>query len=241
MDMLRWLQIVVLCLAARGAFCGEQEAKKPYLYCQRKWKEVKWEGLRIHILKLRAEQFPPGKNYTLFIRNCDGSKTPVLDYKSNRNGHLIVDLKGDLKEAAPFAITPLRKGEKVCYSMFSEDRSEEVMTTVVPFPIEVSKNGTSVAIEILDAKGAAFVCVGQGFRSEEELQVLCRSGEKSSQETIQADSQGSFKYPLWPSVEGEETGTASVTVRRKQGELVVPFAWGRQAQEFVGAICLQIR
>jgi hypothetical protein len=124
--------------------------------------------------------------------------------------------------------------------MFSEDRTEEVSASIVPFPIEVTKSGASIAIELLDAKATAFVCVGQGFLPGEEVQILCQSGEKLSQEVIHVGEDGTFKYALWPSIEGKETGSASLKVKRKQGSLSIPFAWGREAQEFVGAICLQI-
>ena len=238
--MLRFLQVLIVFLVAQGCLYGEQEGQRPYIYCQKKWGELKWEGLKIRVLKLRAEQFPPGKTYTLFIQNCDGSRTQVFDYKSNKNGHLIIDLKEDLKKGAPFAVTPLRRGEKLSYSMLSEDRSEEFMTSIVPFPIETFKNGASLAVELLDAKGTAFVCVGQGFNPGEQVQVRCKSGEKICQEMIRVGEDGAFKCPLWPSVEGKDSGTASVSVKRKKEEIAVPFAWGREAQEFVGAICLQI-
>lgn len=238
--MFRSLHMLIAVLAFQVCLYGDQEYQGPYLYCQKKWGELKWEGLKIQVLKLRAEQFPPGKTYTLFIRNCDGSETQVFNYTANKKGHLIIDIDNELKKGAPFAVTPLRKGEKVSYCMYSPDRSEKFTTSIIPFPIEASKDFTTVSLELLDPKGEAFVCIGKGFMPGETVQVVCTSGDRVSQEVISVDENGRFNYLLWPSVKDQETGSAKVTVKRQNEQITVPFVWGRQAQEFVGAICLQI-
>jgi hypothetical protein len=238
--MLRSLQMLIVLLVVQCCLFGDQEVQGPYLYCQKKWGELKWEGLKIQVLKLRAEQFPPGKTYTLFIRNCDGSETQVFNYTANKKGHLIIDIDKELKQGAPFAVTPLRKGEKVSYCMYSPDRSEKITTSIIPFPIEASTDFTTVSLELLDPKGEAFVCVGKGFTPGETVQVICTCGDQVIQEVLSIDGSGSFNYLLNPSVKDQETGTAKVTVKRQNEQISVPFVWGRQAQEFVGAICLQI-
>ncbi len=238
--MLRSLQILIVLLAVQFCLHCDQEVQGPYLYCQRKWGELKWEGLKIQVLKLRAEQFPPGGTYTLFIRNCDGSETQVFDYTANKKGHLILDIDKKLKHGAPFAITPLRKGEKVSYCMYSPDRSEKIITSIVPFPIEASKDFSTVSLELLDPKGEAFVCIGKGFMPGETVEIVCASGDRISKEALLIDGNGGFSCLLGPSINNQETGMARVTVKRQNEQISVPFAWGRQAQEFVGAICLQI-
>jgi len=238
--MRRSLQLLTALLAVQVCLYGDEEVQGPYLYCQKKWGELKWEGLKIQVLKLRAEQFPPGKTYTLFIRNCDGSETPVFNYTANKKGHLIIDLDSELKQGAPFAVTPLRKGEKVSYCMYSPDRSEKIITSIIPFPIEASKEFATVSLELFDPKGEEFACFGKGFTPGERVQVICTSGDQIHQEAVIIDQNGNFNYLLRPSIKGQETGTAKVTVKRQNEQISVPFAWGRQAQEFVGAICLQI-
>ncbi len=230
------VRLVVLMMVVQGIL----HAGQPHVYCQKKWRELKWEGLKIQVLKLRAEEFPVGKSYTLFIRNCDGSETEVFNYTANKKGHLIIEMNEDLKKGAPFAVTPLRKGEKVSYCMFSEDRSEEYTASIIPFPIEATKSGASISVELIDAKAESFVCVGKGFNPGEEVQIQCQSGEQTSQATISADGEGAFKYLVWPSVNDVETGTAALTVKRQNEDLKVSFVWGKDAQEFIGAICLQI-
>lgn len=236
----RSLQFMAVLFAVQVCLYADQEPQGPYLYCQKKWGELKWEGLKIQVLKLRAEQFTPGKTYMLFIRNCDGSETPVFNYTANNKGHLIVDIDGELKKGAPFAVTPLRKGERVSYCMYSPDRSEKFTTSIIPFPIETSRDFASVSLELFDPKGEEFICFGKGFAAGERVYVICTSGSQISQEVVVADQNGSFNYLLHPSIKGQETGTAKVTVKRQNEQLSVSFAWGRQAQEFVGAICLQI-
>lgn len=238
MRILLWIVLFVL---SQFNLQAEQEPKTPYLYCRKKWKEIKWEGMRIQVLKLRAEQFPPGKDYTLFIRNFDGSETQIFNYTANEKGHLIVQMSYDLKKGVPFAVTPLRKGEKVSYCMYSPDRKEKFMTSIVPFPIENAMNGLSVSVELVDTLGKEFVCVGKGFSKNEPLKIICKSQGETIQQAIHAKEDGRFSYAFEPQTKGAESGKAVIIVKRANEEIKVPFVWGRQSQEFVGAICLQIQ
>jgi hypothetical protein len=238
--MWRSLPFLFLLLVAQVAVQADQEHQRPYLYCQKKWGELKWEGLKIQVLKLRAEKFPVGKTYTLFIQNCDGSETQIFNYTANKKGHLIVDITEELKKGAPFAITPLRKGEKVSYCMYSPDRSEKFTASIIPFPLQASKDFTSIALELVDTNADSFLCVGKGFIPGEQVKLTCVSGAKVTEEWLTIDEKGEFQQPVSPRLEGQETGKAKVSVKRKYEEIKLPFSWGRQGQEFVGAICLQI-
>ena len=231
----------LILLICQMGVCANQKQLHPHIYCQKKWKELKWEGLKIQILKLRAEKFPEGKSYTLVIRNCDGSETEVFNYVANKKGHLIVDMSDDLKKGIPFAITPLRRGEKISYCMLSQDQTEKYTTSIVPFPIAVSTEQGSVCIELLDVKGESFMCVGEGFQPHAEIQVICQSEQSVHQSLVRINERGGFHCPVYPSVEGKESGNAKVVVKTKEGQLSVPFVWGKEAQEFIGAICLQIK
>lgn len=230
----------LILLMSQTVVCSNQKQLHPYIYCQKKWKELKWEGLKIQILKLRAEKFPEGKAYTLIIRNCDGSETEVFNYVANKKGHLIVDITEDLKKGIPFAITPLRKGEKISYCMLSEDQTEKYITSIVPFPIEVEGDQGSVSIELLDVKGESFMCVGQGFQPNKEIQVTCQSGQSNERSWVRVNERGGFHCPIYPAIEGKEGGNAVVLIKTKEEQLSLPFVWGKEAQEFIGAICLQI-
>lgn len=238
--MLTSLRILVLILTLQTCLCAGQETDQPYIYCQKKWRELKWEGMKIQVLKLRAENFPDGKTYTLFIRNFDGSETQVFNYTANKKGHLIIDIEEELKKGLPFAVTPLRRGEKISYCMFSLDRQEEITTSIIPFPIGVCHDEVSLSLELVDTRAETFVCVGQGFAPGEKIVLVCTSGEQVKQELLCTDGQGCFQCPICPSIQDKDTGIATVVVKREKEQISLPLEWGKQAQGFVGAVCLQI-
>lgn len=209
---------------------------EPHLYCQKKWGEFNWEGFRVQLLKLRAESFPAGQSYQLWIRNCDGSETKAFQYIANQKGHLIVQMSSEMKKGAPFAITPLRKGEKIAYCMLAEESKEEYEASLIPFPIRVEEKGVVLSAELSNATGRTFVLVGEGLIPGET--VACRCG--SSRIEMEVDGMGTFRCLLNPSIEGSESGIAQIELYHQKGSLVLPLTWGEEAQEFVGAICLKI-
>lgn len=221
-------------------------AEEPYLYCQRKWKELDLEGLKVQIFKLRAEEFPPGDEYTLFIRNCDGSETEVFGYKANKKGHLIVQMSQELKKGAPFAVTPLRQGERISYCMKKKCQQEgaeafqEYIASLVPFPIQVTRGDALLAIELADAEGKAFICRGEGFSLDETLTFTCRSGNREQSLPVTLSASGTFEYRILPEIPGQFSGKAEVILEQKGRTLSLPLVWGRAAQAFVGAVCLQV-
>lgn len=215
-------------------------ADQPYLYCQRKWRELDWEGLKIQIFKLRAEEFPAGKEYTLFIRNCDGSETEVLGYQANKKGHLIVQMSEDLKKGAPFAVTPLRRGERISYCMKEKASKEEYVASIVPFPIQVERGGGVMSVELVDAEGRAFICRGEGFSLDSKLVLTCRSGGREQSLPVTLSATGTFEYRILPEVLGQLSGEAEILLQQGEVTLSLPLAWGHAAQAFVGAVCLQV-
>ncbi|MBI3236803.1 MAG: hypothetical protein HYZ48_03775, partial [Chlamydiales bacterium] len=172
---MRWLRVVFFFFICQIGMDGYAEI--PHIYCEKKWREVKWEGLKIQVFKLRAEAFPFGKTYTLFIRNSNGSQMEVFDYIANKKGHLILHIEEELKKGAPFAVTPLRKGERVSYCMTSSDRQEEIVTSIIPFPIEVIQKGVEISLELTDPQAEEFLCRGKGFSAYEKIDRICRSGK----------------------------------------------------------------
>ncbi len=229
-----WLWIYVLC--AMGSLLA---APEPKIICQQKWKELEFEGMKIRLYRLRAESFPSGQNYKLFIRTVDGATTETFHYVSNAKGHLIINEPEDVLRAAPYIVTPLRKGEMVGYGMLSSQGAQEYYTAMVPFPNEATKGKLKIAVDLSDINGRSFVCRGSGFGAKEALTLLIEYGDQFVSYPVIAHEEGSFAFPFVTQAEG--TGDALLKVERSRESLSVTFPWGQRAGEFVGASCLEIK
>ncbi|MBY0528837.1 MAG: hypothetical protein K2P51_01455 [Rhabdochlamydiaceae bacterium] len=214
---------------------------EPHVSCHQKWKEMEIEGMKIRLYRLRAQAFPHGKSYKLFVRNVDGSTTETFCYIANPKGHLILTEPEDVKLAAPYIVTPLRRGEKVSYGMVSIDGDQEYAIEMIPFPNEIVKGKLKMAIELADVDGKEFICRGSGFKPNEPLHFEYTFAQEQRSYSCVAGSEGSFMFPMQLSGVLEDSKEAAMKLTYANGRLDLTFPWGRQASEFVGASCLEIK
>jgi hypothetical protein len=221
--------------------CSSLISAEPQVSCRQKWKEMEIEGMKIRLYRLRAESFPSGKSYKLFVRNVDGSTTETFSYVANPKGHLILTEPEDVKLAAPYIVTPLRRGEMVSYGMLSVDGEQEYAIAMIPFPNETVKGKQKLAIELADVEGKDFICRGSGFKPNETLSFECTFAEETCLYSCVVGSEGAFTFPIQLSGAIEDSKEAHMKLLHSKGNLGLSFPWGQRGSEFVGASCLEIK
>jgi hypothetical protein len=219
-------------------FSSALTAAEPQLSCERGFGKMTWEGVEFHRYKLRANNFPPGKRFHLVVKSFDGTETKTFSYHSNKRGHLILEplenMEGDV-----YAICPAKRGERLIFSMQSEDAAYS--TDVVPFPLEMkSKKGVKLSLELQGEKGEKFFLMGEGFKPNEQITLSCDVyGHITPIEAFVTPLGEIIAWIHFPA--DREGGDATLHLKRKQEEVVFPFAWGAPALKIVGACCFEIK
>ncbi len=229
-----WRWIALFVFATQVLF-----AVDPYLYCEKRWGELEWQGMTFRRYSLRAEGFPREKLYQLLVKNLDGSHTETFFYRANNRGHLILEPMKEIEEGA-YAICPVKRGERLTFIMRSEDKEELVVADVVPFPIEAkSKKGVRVNLELMGDSGEEFLLTAEGFSPGEEIQVSCYYNVSIIGLHPAIDEKGQLRAHI-TMPEGTE-GAAMLVIHRNAEEIMLPFNWGAPALKLVGACCLEVK
>jgi hypothetical protein len=217
-------------------------AKDPELSYKRKFGEVTWEGMKFHRYCLRAENFPHQQGFKLVVKSFDGTQNETFRYVANRRGHLILQRPEDLQgEEDIYAICPVRKGERLKLAMQAEEGEAFYEVDFIPFPLEMkSKKGIRLHLELKGVLGEKFLLLAQGFKPHEpirlQLQVDKDQIDLDAKVTSLGDLCTMIERPQ--GVTGEEV---KLFLKRKNEEIVFPFAWGAPALQLVGACCLEIK
>lgn len=230
--MKRWW--AVLCVWMVGV-CAEE----PELWCEKKWGELTWEGIRFERYRLKAEHFPPEQKFRLVVKSFDGTSTDTFTYLSNKKGHLIFQpeepIDGDV-----FAICPLKRGERLTLLMRAEKGDVSYGTDFIPFPLEFkSKSGVVLHLELQGEKGEKFLLFIEGLKSKEEIILSYGFEEKTIPVDIQVTPLGEVATVIAFPAESQG-GEAKILLKRKREEILFPFVWGAPALELVGACCLEL-
>lgn len=228
-------RILGILLFFSQTICGLE----PKLRCEKTWGEITWEGMEFHRYKLRAEHFPPQKEFLLIVKSFDGTETETFSYRSNHKGHLILQpvekVEGDI-----YAICPAKRGERLTFIMRSQELA--YATDVVPFPLEMkSKKGVKLNLELQGDKGEKFLLGVDRLKANEvvELQVELID-RKLNFEVPQATPLGEL-FVLIHLPEELQGGTAKLLLKRKLEEIVFLFEWGAPALKIVGACCFEMK
>jgi hypothetical protein len=227
-------------MAAALIFVQPLIAKVPELSCEKKFGEMKWEGMVFHRYRLRAENFPPKQTFRLIVKSFDGTRTETFRYCANHRGHLIFvppeDAEGDI-----YAICPVKRGERLTFLMESEEGEEAYAAELVPFPIEMrSKKGIKLSLELNGEQGEKFLFFAQGFRPSEAIRLFLEIEGKEIELEAQVTSLGDLCTMVHFSI-GSEGGEAKLVLKRQNEDVVLPFQWGTPAVKCVGACCFEMK
>ena len=230
-------KIIVWFIFLIGSVC----AATPQLECEKKWGEIEFQGKRVMRYRLRANHFPAGKRYRLFVKWFNGEEADTFYYTANQRGHLI--LEEQRKKDPLYALCPLKKGERISFLMKSaDDPSSYTETSLVPFPItKKTKNGLKLAVELLGQDGDLFRVCAAGFCSGEVIELSTLFQDKQEHYRVIASSQGVVDFPIKLDLIDRDGGQCLLTFKRSKEEVQLSFDAGRAALAYAGGFVLEIK
>jgi len=221
--------------------CASLYAHEPQLKCEKKWGEIDFQGKRVMRYRLRANHFPRGMRFRLFVKWFNGEEADIFTYKANQKGHLILE---QMRRDPTYALCPLKNGERLFFVMKAEDGSPlSTQISIVPFPIALkTKSGLNLSLELQDPEGEVFQLHGEGFCSGEVFELTTLAEGKEHNYSVIASSQGVIDFPVKLSLSDRDGGDCSLIISRSNKERVMlPFKAGRAALSLAGAFALEIK
>jgi hypothetical protein len=222
-------------------FCASLCANVPELECEKKWGEIDFHGKRVMRYRLRANHFPRGMRFRLFVKWFNGEEADIFTYKANQRGHLILE---QVRRDPMYALCPLKNGERLFFVMKAEDNSAlNAEISIVPFPIALkTKSGLKLSLELRGQDGEAFLLHGNGFYSGEVFEVTTLVQEKEHTYSVIASSKGIVEFPIKLELRDHDGGECSLSLTRSDDEtIILPFKAGRAALSLAGAFALEIK
>lgn len=222
-------------------FCASLWAHAPELECEKKWGEIDFQGKRVMRYRLRANHFPRGMRFRLFVKWFNGEEADIFTYKANQRGHLILE---QVRQDPLYALCPLKNGERLFFVMKAENGSPiSAQISIVPFPIALkTKSGLKLSLELQDHEGERFQFLGEGFFSGEVFELTTYVQGKEHCYSVVASSQGKIDFPLKLHLSDPDGGDSSLLITRSNQETILfPFQAGRAALSLAGAFALEIK
>ncbi len=235
---MRSLSLAICIFLSSSAFASAS----PSLACEKKWGELEIYGKLLKRYRLRAENFPEGKHFRLYVKWYNGEEAEMLSYSANHKGHLILEMPEKKKD--PFyALCPLKRGERIEFFMRSEeDSAVMVHASVVPFPNDLkTPSGIKLSLELQSHAGDRFLLRGEGFQPGETLEVNCQYQTQLTNYATEATADGVIEVPVRLELKENESGEALLILRRPSEKIAFPFQVGEPALEIAGACCLEFR
>ena len=120
------------------------------------------------------------------------------------------------------------RGEPVIYTLESEDLAYISSVKIIPFPI-IAKDleGRTLSLEMASSDAKLFILKLEGFKPNEQVQLISDSMGEKAEKKIQVLTEGTFQVILSPAIKGFRTGDGSYIVSGDSfGKLQVKFLWG---------------
>ena len=121
------------------------------------------------------------------------------------------------------------RGEPSNFALFSTDIDQTVkaFVQIVPFPLQAKGDGgCSLSMVLLSPKGRRFGFLGKGFKPNEEVTTMSRSGFEGLEKKQSASNEGKFVTIIEPGVIGSTGGTASFQASDEACEVILNYEWG---------------
>ena len=177
--------------------------------------------------RLFASGLPKKQHFTLWTRNLGSEPQAVADAFINPEG-LIVNRLGDAthKEDPVDLRTFAGRGEPKRLAITSDDWTLQAFAEAVPFPIEQTVNGCHLSVEMSAPNYEGVAVRGWGFQPSESLTIDLASGPEGGKQQTNATPEGTYTAAIFPSVKGQKSGKASVTITSPKCSVAVQFPWG---------------
>src|SRR5574337_1211097 len=121
------------------------------------------------------------------------------------------------------------RGEPANFALVSTDIDQTVKAFAhfVPFPLRAKgDSGCSLSMELLSPKGRLLGFIGEGFKPDEEVTTVSRSGGEIQEGKQKATADGKFAAFIDPGVIGSAGGVASFQASGEACEVILNYEWG---------------
>lgn len=210
----------------------ERNPNAPYLEANMKIANYKGRKISYCTFQLHNLELNPKQKYLLLSRDIRGKTVKIVDVYVDQNLNLV--LKTPDKQYLPFEGYKLifngySLGEPMDVILATRDLKSGASVHIVVKPIEAKfESGPKISLELLSPDGSFFLCQGEGFSANEELQYCSISEDEMHQSKRQVDKNGTFLFVICPEVIGKTDGNAEVKFTRSNGEsLSLPYVWGK--------------
>lgn len=188
-----------------------------------------YSGHTVVTYRLFASGLPKDGHYALWTRLLGGKPQSVAAAFINSDGLVVSRLADPAHNVAEDPIDVVAyagMGEPKQFALRSLDGKLQAFASVIPFPIEQSSGGCQLTLE-MGAPDYTIVFVhGFGFQPNEPLVVATVSGSEGGKSQTSSTSTGTYSLLLAPTVKGQISGKASVTVTGANCAVAIQFPWG---------------
>jgi predicted enzyme related to lactoylglutathione lyase len=179
---------------------------------------------------------PKDKTYALWQKWLDGKIALFGQFHFDDSGVLVGSLGSErsINQKMPlskvtFHFYQMFRGEPANFALVSTDIDQTVkaFANFVPFPLQAKGDGgCSLSMELLSQKGRLFGFMVEGFKPDEEVTTVSKSGGEILEEKQKAPADGRFAAIGDPGVIGSAGGSASFQASGKACEVILNYEWG---------------
>jgi hypothetical protein len=184
-------------------------------------------GRTVVSYRLFATGLPKGQHFTLWTWNLGNEPQAAADAFINPEGLIVNKLGDGTHKEDPIDLRAFAgRGERKRFAITSDDWSLQAFAEAIPFPLEQIANGCRLSVEMSAPNYEVVVVRGSGFQTSESLTVELASGPEGGKQQVNATPEGTYKTAILPSVKGQKSGKASVTITSPKCSVAVEFLWG---------------
>lgn len=183
-----------------------------------------------------ATGLPRDKTYALWQKWLDGKMALFGQFHFDASGVFLGSLgsEGSTNQKIPlskvtFHFYQMFRGEPANFALVSTDTDQTVKAFAhfVPFPLQAKGDGgCSLSMELLSPIGRLFGVIGEGFKPDEEVTTVSRSGGEILEEKQKATADRRFAAFIDPGVIGSAGGSASFQASGEACEVILNYEWG---------------
>lgn len=185
------------------------------------------DGRTVVSYRLFASGLPKGQHFTLWTWMLGNEPQAVADAFINPEG-LIVNRLGDVKQKEdPIDVRAFGgRGERKRFALTSDNWALQAFAEAVPFPIEQTANGCRLSVEMSAPNYVGVIVRASGFQPNEALTIDLASGPEGGKQQATATPEGTYIAAIFPTVKGQKSGKASVTITTPKCSVALQFPWG---------------
>ncbi|MCE5294777.1 MAG: hypothetical protein LLF94_09235 [Chlamydiales bacterium] len=188
------------------------------------------KGGLISFYSIVAKNVPPDRKFYLYTTDTPDPNFPPLEVVSDSSGKLRLGTDRNVYLKDYLLSMPYRlPGERSSVWLLT-DTGNSVNTTFIAYPLEaLGSDGAEISIIRKMLNGTLVICKGKYFHENEKLTIISKGADKPIETPVTARN-GAFSIDLTPPDSNSYGGTATVLVKRQNGEVLsLQYPWGRES------------